>query len=75
MKIDGKIMGLTAGALATVFAIEPVTIMGKLACVVVGGGAGAKFGETCEAEYYRMKSNLQEKEIERLKAEVEAAKA
>ena len=75
MKLNGKITGLAVGALAAVIAIEPVTIMGKLACVVVGGGAGAKFGETCEAEYYRIKSSVQEKEIERLKAEVEAAKA
>lgn len=75
MRLNGKITGLAVGALAAVIAIEPLTLMGKLACVVIGGGAGAKFGETCEAEYYRIKSSVQEKEIERLKAEVEAAKA
>lgn len=75
MRLNGKITGLAVGALAAVIAIEPLTLMGKLACVVIGGGAGAKFGETCETEYYRMKSSVQEKEIVRLKAEVEAAKA
>ena len=75
MRLNGKITGLAVGALAAVIAIEPLTLMGKLACVVIGGGAGAKFGETCEAEYYRIKSSVQEKEIVRLKAEVEAAKA
>ena len=70
MKMNGKITGLAVGALAAVIAIEPMTLMGKLACVVIGGGAGAKFGETCEAEYYRLKSERQEKEIARLKAEV-----
>ena len=42
---------------------------------IIGGGAGAKFGETCEAEYYRFKSERQEKEIAQLKTKLEATQA
>ncbi len=73
--MNGKITGLAVGAISVVMAVEPMTLMGKLACVVIGGGAGAKFGETCEAEYYRLKSERQEKEIARLKAEAGAVQA
>ena len=49
--MNGKITGLAVGAISVVLAVEPMTLMGKLACVVIGGGAGAKFGEICEEEY------------------------
>ncbi len=75
MKMDGKITGLAAGAVVAILAVEPLTLMGKLVCVIIGGGAGAKFGETCEAEYYRFKSERQEKEIAQLKTKLEATQA
>ncbi|MEI6609920.1 MAG: hypothetical protein WCO53_09290 [Deltaproteobacteria bacterium] len=73
--LNGTVMGLVTGAVAVLVYMEPISLTGKLACVMLGGGAGAKFGETCEKEFYRLKSNAQEKEISRLKAEAEAAKA
>jgi len=73
--LNGKVLGLLERSMAVLVYIEPITLTGKLACMLIGGGAGAKFGETCEAEFYRLKSNAQEKEISRLKAEAETAKA
>ena len=67
--------GLAAGAITVLLAVEPTALAGKLACIIVGGGAGAKFGETLESEFYRLKCHEQEKEINRLKAEAEAVKA
>ena len=73
--LNGRVLGLVTGAMVVLVYMEPISLMGKLACVIIGGGAGAKFGETCETEFYRHKSNAQEREISRLRAEAEAAKA
>ena len=73
--LNGKVIGLAVGSIVVLIYMDPITLTGKLACVILGGGAGAKFGETCETEFYRLKSNADEKEIARLKAELDAAKA
>jgi len=73
MKFSGKTIGLVAGAAATLMCLEPVTLSGKIACVIIGGGSGAKFGETCEEEFMRIKINAQAAEIERLKAQLQGA--
>ncbi|MFZ4439691.1 MAG: hypothetical protein ACOYOS_14785 [Syntrophales bacterium] len=73
--LNGKVMGLVVGSVAVLVYLEPITLTGKLACVILGGGAGAKFGETCETEVYRHRLNAQGKEISRLKGEAKTANA
>jgi MFS-type transporter involved in bile tolerance (Atg22 family) len=54
MKFIIPLAGLVAGAITVLLAVEPVTLTEKLTCIIVGGGAGAKFSESLEAEFYRL---------------------